>query len=366
MIENRRTDCIVSVALIVTISLPGSSLATRERVYQQQPSIVVVTVIDSAAGYPLVNADVIDLSTGQHKFTDERGQARLTWPSDAQVRLRVRQVGYQPLQRTLRPTDSSTVTTFAMNKLVYVISPVTSTSHCITTADSASLDLALSELDQLKQAAEKYDQFRKLFPFEAIVERRTAAIPRMGIVKRITSTKEKFRSENWQVAYKPGDVVERGHGSFIVPVLFLSTVGDSVFWEHHCSIVRGVESYHGRRVVRLDFSPTTDVTGPDYAGTAFLDSTTSYLLRIDFHLTNLRTRNPPTRLEGYITFMSPSPFVMMPDTTVAIWWVRDVNDSAWGNPDFGQSLRIEDLKYRGESPPGRKAKAVASPQLFQR
>jgi hypothetical protein len=337
--------------LTVAISLAGIVTA-RGPQPRQQPSIAVVTVIDSLARYPLVNADVIDLNTGQHRLTDEHGEARLAWPNDGQLRLRIRQVGYEPRQRTLRLPDSSkAATTFAMNKIAYVISPVRSTSHCATASDSASLDLSLSELDQLKQAAEKYDQFRRLFPFEATIERRTAAVPRSGKVRRITAAKETFRSENWQEEYKPGDIIEYERGAFTVPILFLSTLGDSVFWEHHCFIARGVESYQGTRVVRLEFSPSTDVTGPDYAGAALLDSTTSHLLRVDFHLANLRQRNGPKRLEGYITFMSPTPYVMMPDTTVAIWWMRNVSDTTWGNPDFGQSLNLQELRYRRSSPP---------------
>lgn len=335
----------VAIALLVLA-------VARDHAQGQQPSIAVITVVDSGARYPLVNADVIDLSTGEHRLTDERGQARFTWPNDGRMRLRVRQVGYQPLQRTLRLPDSSkTATTFAMNKIAYVISPVSSTSHCASAADSASLNASMSELEQLRQAAEKYDQFRRLFPFEATIERRTAVVPTNGVVKRITAVKEKFRSENWQEPYKPGDIIQYERGDFTVPLLFLSTLGDSVFWENHCFIARGVESYQGVRVVRLEFSPSSDVTGPDYAGAAFLDSATSSLLKVDFHLSNLHQRYGPTRLEGYMTFMSPTPFVMMPDTTAAIWWVRKVSGSEWGYPDFVQRLNLEGLKYRKERPP---------------
>jgi hypothetical protein len=239
-----------------------------------------------------------------------------------------------------------------MSRVAYVISTVISTSRCSTAADSASLDLSLSELDQLKQAAGKFDQFRRLYPFEVTIERRTAAIPQNGKVKRIIAAREKIRSENLGEAYRPGDIVQYRSGDFSVPLLFLSTLGDSVFWEHHCFIARGVEWYEGARVVRLEFSPTADVTGPDYEGAALLDSATSYLLRVDFHLANLHPRSTPRRLEGYITFMSPSPFVMMPDTTVAIWWLRNVEGSEWGNPDVAQRLHLEEIKYRKETPPG--------------
>jgi hypothetical protein len=347
------TNHVTFRGVAAAILLAGLLLPAREPAHGQT-STLVVTVIDSGARYPLVNADVIDLSTGQHRFTDERGQARLAWPSDGQLRVRVRQVGYQPRQLTLRQANvSDGVNTFAMSRVAYVISTVKSTSRCATSADSASRELSMSELDQLKQAAEKYDQFRRLFPFEATVERRTAAIPPNGKVGRIVAAKEKFPSETWEAAYKPGDIIQYEFGGiFHVPLLFLSTLGDSVFWEHHCFIARGVESYQGARVVRLEFSPTADVAGPDYEGAALLDSATSHLLRVDFRLANPSQRKGPKRLEGYITFMSPSPFVMLPDTTTAIWWLRDVDSAKWGNPDVAQRLHLEELKYRKARPPG--------------
>ena len=339
--------------LAAAISFAGLSLAAREPAYRGQPSVLIVTVVDSGARYPLVNADVIDLATGQHRFTDEAGQARLTWPSDGQLRLRVREVGYQPQQRTLRQAATpNAAATFAMNKVAYVISPIKAISHCSTGADSASLDLSLAVLDQLKQGAEKYDQFRRHYPFEATVERRTAAVPPKGDLGRIVATREKFQSENWEPPYRPGDVIEYTRGDFTVPLLFLSTLADSVFWEHHCFVARGVQWYQGTRVVRLDFTPTTDITGPDYEGTALLDSATSYLLRVEFHLANLRQRRGPKKMDGYITFMSPSPFVMVPDTTGAIWWLRSADHGEWGKPDYAQSLLLEELKYRKETPPG--------------
>ncbi len=339
--------------LAAAIAVAGLSLSARPPAFRPQPSILVITVIDSAARYPLANADVIDLNTGQHRLTDESGRARLAWPSDGRLRLRVREVGYQPRQRTLLQANTpDAATTFAMSRVAYVISTVKAVSHCSTGADSSSLDLSVAALDQLKQGAEKYDQFRRNYPFEASIKRRTAPVPRRGDPEEIVVKKETFRSESWESRYKPGDIIEYYSGGFTVPLLFLSTLADSVFWEHHCFLAAGVESYRGSRVIRLEFSPSTDVKGTDYEGTVFLDSATSQLLRVDFHLANLHERNGPKKLEGYMTFMSPSPFVMVPDTTGAIWWVRNPDHGDWGKPDYAQIMYLEGLKYRKATPPG--------------
>lgn len=321
----------------------------------RQPSSLIITVTDAGTLRPLTNADVTDLLSGQHRFTDEHGQARLPWPSDGRLRLRVREIGYQPVQRTLeRSAPSDQNPTFALSKVAYVISTVRSTSHCATTADSASLALSVAVLDQLKQGAEKYNDFRRLYPFEAIVERRTARIPEIGEVKKIIGETQKFRSDSWEQRYSPGDIVQYNpDGSFWAPILFLSTLADSVFWEHHCFVARGMESYQGTRAIRLEFSPNSEVHGPDWEGSAVLDSATSYLLRVDFQVANLDKHRDLTRLDGYQIFTPASPFVMIPDSVIVIWWTRRPDsEQNWGKPDFAQSVVIDSLKYRRAKPPG--------------
>ena len=337
--------------LLLAVAIATVVIAAHRPTTSSQPSTVLITVVDSTARYPLANADVLDVASGQHRFTDEQGAVTFTWPADGRLRLRVREVGYQPRQLTLEQSVAASATTLAMNKVAYVLSPVLATSRC-STSDTTTRDLSVAVLDQLKQGAEKYIEFRKTYPFEVTVERRTAAVPATGPVKRIIVNKEKFRSDNWESRYKPGDVIEWSRGVYTVPVLFLSTLADSVFWEHHCFIARGFEPYLGTRVVRLEFSPTKDVTGPDYFGSALLDSATSYLVRIDFHLANAKRDNGPTRMDGYTTFTSPSPFVIMPDSTLAVWWERDPEKGNWGKPDFAQSLGVDGLKYRRQTPPG--------------
>jgi hypothetical protein len=66
------------LGLAAAFTFAGLSVATREPAGRAQPSTVLITVIDSSARYPLANADVIDLGTGQHRFTDESGRARIT------------------------------------------------------------------------------------------------------------------------------------------------------------------------------------------------------------------------------------------------------------------------------------------------
>jgi hypothetical protein len=317
-----------------------------------QPTTILVRVVDAGAGFPLANADATDLSTGQHRFSDEHGQVRFSWPANGTLRLRVREIGYQPLERIIERSGADSTTIFALKKVAYVISPVSDTSHCPTSHDSAALALSVSVLEQLKQGAEKYDQFRRLYPFETTVERRTAAVPSNGIIARIIASTETFRSDSWEAHYRPGDILEFERGYFTAPLLLLPTLADSVFWEHHCFVARGIESYHDARVIRLEFTPTADIKGPDWQGVALIDSSTSALLRVDFTLARPKGRFAPKRLEGYTTFVSPSPYVIVPDTTAAMWWTHDPGDpKLWGQPDYIQMLYTLETKYKKGTPP---------------
>ena len=316
-----------------------------------QPTPLVVTVVDSLSRQLLPNADVADLVGRQNRITDDQGRAYLVWPSDGKIQLRVRQIGYQPRQIELERSATSSGVTIALNRVAYVLADVRATGRCSTQVDTTTLGLSAAVLGQLKQAAEKYNEFRRAYPFEATMERRSAAVPGGGDIKRITVSEERFGSDKFEVRYRPGNVIERGFGDFTVPILFISTLADSVFWNHHCFVARGFESYKGDRVIRLEFQPTADVDGPDYKGAALLDSATSMLLRVEFELANPPRRNGPKKLDGYTTFMSPSPFVVLPDTTGAEWWLRNPDTDEHSRPDYIQLLFVKELNYRKGKPP---------------
>jgi hypothetical protein len=138
-------------------------------------------------------------------------------------------------------------------------------------------------------------------------------------------------------------------------VLFVAALADSAFWSRHCFAARGVESREGRRVIRLDFKPSRNVRAPDWEGSAWLDSAASTLRRVDFRLVNIRTadREAPNRFEGYTTFSMPSPYIAVPDSTVAWWWIRTrptPTDDKF-TADVLQFLTAQAMTYRRGAPP---------------
>ncbi|MFL5525375.1 MAG: hypothetical protein ACJ79I_02970 [Gemmatimonadaceae bacterium] len=346
-------------AIVKVVSLLAGVATSEERpfggrLFADQPTLIHIRVIDDVSRRPLANADVIDLATGRHQLTGEEGNATLVLPTARELRLRVRQLGYQPTDTTITQENQrlGRSTVFALRKIAYVMSSVRLSGRCTTAEDSGAAALSASVLGQLRQAAEKAEEFRRSYPFDATVERRTVSVGPSGKVLRAVTAKEKFRSESWEARYRPGDIVEHAYdGSFKVPLLFLTTVADSNFWNHHCFGVRGMEGAPGNRAIRLEFSPNSETRGPDWAGSALLDSATSSLLRVEFRVVGLRNSDPQ-RIEGYTTFTSPSPFVVLPDSTVAAWWIADLERTPGvAMPSYVQGLKVVALKYRKAKPP---------------
>ena len=205
----------------------------------------------------------------------------------------------------------------------------------------------------MQTSAERYETFRKAYPFRIKQKRRTVHFNANGTVHDVREGAEDETSSEWGERYRPGHVIERRANGFSVPLLFLSALADPVFWEHHCFAVRGIESLHDARVLRLDFEPALRVSTVDWMGTAFVDSATSVLQRVEFQLAGLESNDVPRRLEGYTTFRSPSPFIVIPDSTVAMWWRRDAADyeAPWNGPDTVQLLELLTVTYRKGAPP---------------
>jgi hypothetical protein len=343
-------------ALFFVLLTAGAAPATRwsnSWTGAQSPT-VTATVVDEGTLSPLSNAEIIDLATGAHRFTDERGVARLPWPQSGELRLRARQVGFRFADRTLkRASDGSAdTTTFVLSRVVFSVPPVLSTSECSVDADAESKLLAIAVLEQLREGAERYEAFRKAFPFRVSVERRTAPINPDGTARQVIRSEGNVESDRWGEPYRAGHLVDQtSSGGFSVPILFISNLADSAFWDHHCFSVKDVELFQGARVVRLDFSPAPNVHSADWAGSALVDSASSVLKRVEFRLVKLDHGDEPRRLEGYTIFRSPTPYVVVPDTTVAMWWRHDPDDGKWGNPDIVQQLQTKELRYRKDTPP---------------
>jgi len=318
--------------------------------------VLLVRVLDAASGRALPNAEVGSVDDGTRQLTNIAGEARVAWPPTRTLRLRVRQIGFRFAERTVRAGEGGAADTavFVLERVPIVLPELRATAlqPCETNVDPEAARLSLVALEQLQLAAEHYRQFEKSYPFEARLERRTAYLNEDGKSKRLAVWEERAPSDKFGERYQRGDVLHRRGRAFDAKLLFIVALADTSFWEAHCLTVRGVEERDARRLIRLDFAPITDMKSPDWAGTAWLDSASSVLRRLDFRLTGLEERDDPGRLEGYTTFVEPSAFITFPDSNVAYWWLkRPAADGGWGVPDVLQLLRVKEVRYRKATPP---------------
>jgi hypothetical protein len=319
------------------------------------PNTLLVRVRDSLSGAPLPNAEVTAL--GRKTLTGPKGEVHIVWPAEGVLTVRVRQLGFRYVQRTVQrgtsPTATEDTLAITMQRAAFALpqmSAVVSARCRDEDANAPPTPLSQAAMELLRFGAEQYGTFRGRYPFALLLERRTELFVAGRNVPRSDKSEELTNSDEWGDRYFPGRVMQRtGAQSWFIPLLFVSALADSAFWERHCFVARGVEEHDGRRVIRLDFSPARGINDAEWEGAAWIDSAASVLARVEFRLTNLRDLNGPRQFEGYTVFTTPSPYIARPDSTVARWTSSGsaVGGSGWSK----QALVIRDVKYTKEAPP---------------
>jgi len=225
-------------------------------------------------------------------------------------------------------------------------------TDCPAVDDPAIAALSTSSMELLRFGAEQYENFRHTYPFAVMLARRNSQNTRSRS-PHVTHSEELTSSDSWGDVYKPANVLQRTSDGYFIPLLFVSTLADSVFWERHCFVARGVESRDGRRVIRLDFSTTQNIRDVEWEGSAWLDSAASVLTRVEFRLVNVHdVGGAPQHMEGYSVFSVLSPFIAVPDSTVARWSQTFGAGMFLRSEESEQALKVRDLWYRRGLPPG--------------
>ena len=320
------------------------------------PTRLLVHVVDSASRRPLPNAEVTTSSA--RRLTDAEGNARFTWPDSGALRIRVRQIGFRYADRTVHrgssPTATEDTVTVVLSSATFALPQVEVQAdvRCTEKLDSAAFALSTATMELLRFGAEQYNSFREAYPFNVTLTRRTVNSP---VIRRprVEEVVERAESETYGDVYRPGHVLQRTQTGYFVPILFVATLADTAFWSRHCFAARGVQSRDGVRMIRLDFSPARGVREPEWEGSAWLDSAASVLRRVDFRLANVRDPRAPRRFEGYTTFAMPSPYIAVPDSTVAWWWSQtypSATDDKY-TADVLQFLTAKETTYRRALPP---------------
>jgi hypothetical protein len=321
-----------------------------------QPAALLVRVLAAESGRALPNVEVLDLASTRPRFTDGPGEAKVPWPSDGRLRLRVRQIGFQFVERSVQRNELTTrdTLTILVERVAFALPRVFTHARtaCEIDPDTLSRLLSAEVLAQLRAGAERYAGFVRAYPFRVVVDRRTATLGSDGKTTRVQMWSEDGPGDEWSAPYRPGDVVDRSQPGFSVPIHFVTTLADPRFWDHHCFAARGVETRDDRRLFRLEFAPAPSTRGVDWAGEAYVDSATSLLQRVDFRLSGWARPTYRAASRDIRCFGPRRLIIYVPDSTITMWWLRTPRDTSdWGTPQVVQLLRVRELRYRRALPP---------------
>lgn len=317
------------------------------------PVPVLVVVRDAGTGSTLPNVELVDTTTRQvHGRSDDQGRIRTTL-ARAPGCYRVRQIGYQPSPLhspgQLAPGDTVTVllerAAFALEELT-----VLSGSGCPGSSPGSG-GTAAWLLDQVQLAASTYEGFVDDWPFEVRLERKTSSRRRSGTYA-LVEERERVQGNRWREEYRPGNVVRNDRQGFSVPIFFVTLLGNETFLQNHCFRYDSLGTVDGVPFQILSFTPVPSLEKVDWAGRILLDPESGILRQIRFELVNLAEFKALARFEGTTTFREVSPFVVIPDSTLAWWWRTEERARERNSlPDVVQQLKVTELKFRDDARP---------------
>jgi hypothetical protein len=189
-----------TAAVVLCVIMAGAWVATP-RELPTGVATLLVRVVDAASREPIPNAQVTDLDSAVQRLTNGLGEARFDWSGRPAMRLWVRQLGYRLAERVAHAGGGSVDTVVvALERVPFVLPEqrAVAIDRCDLRTDSATQELSLYALSQLRLAAEHYDQFRRAYPFTIEAERRTVVFSRRAFVRpRETLTRERTSSSDW-------------------------------------------------------------------------------------------------------------------------------------------------------------------------
>ena len=258
----------------------------------QQRSVVTGTVFSAVSGdglpYSTISVD------GAQRFSGADGSFALELPAGRHS-IRVRQLGYAPLDTTL------IVGAADLRGVAFALQPVAIRLDTIrTVATVCKADEQVGELspllEELKKNSERERLLRTEYPFVYQLERRNAFQGIGGVSERDVDTVKYFSKVVG--GYSPGNLVrpidpDAPNGTREMRIPTLVDLADPAFIRSHCFTFRGVEDVGGARAYRIDFDPVRDLTATDVAGSAYIDTATFAIREATFRLTKPEKLKPP-------------------------------------------------------------------------
>ncbi len=218
-----------------------------------QDGTILGHVVQKEGGAPLGYAAISVSPEGTQLYSSESGRFVLRAVSPGEVRVRIRRIGFAPIDTSLRvPAGDTARVRFEMSRLVIRLTEVVVNRACTDhTPREEKPEILAQLLDQVQQTAERARILtgQRRFVMRAVRESGFRAPGRK--TRTDTVTRGPFPHD----PYVPGRVLRRERGIDVVKLPELIDLADTTFTNNHCLWYAGQERFDSDSVIRVDFAP---------------------------------------------------------------------------------------------------------------
>ena len=267
--------CLVALIVLSPVALTA-----------QSPTFITGTVLGGSAQQPLPYSTVSLEGVTQKRLTSTEGRFSFRVDSAGKYHLRIRQLGFAPLDTVIAFDGTSLALTLVLRPVAFKLAEVRTVGRtpCDRRLDHDAF--ASGILEEVKKNAERELVLRNQYPF-----RYSLVIARGG--RRDTV----YLSSATNDRYLPGRLTRpsgRGNPNDMeMRIPQLTDLADSVFLREHCFSYGGTGKLGKVSVFRLHFTPAISVRTPDVEGSISIDTADYTVKEAVFRMTNPERLNPP-------------------------------------------------------------------------
>jgi hypothetical protein len=256
--------------------------------------VVSGNVVSAADGQPVPYSTISLGDTAEGRFADVAGRFSLGTPATGTYRLRVQQIGFQPLDTALSAGSGSQQLVLRLQPLPVRLANLTGESQrgCVApklAASGASPAVAMI-LAQVRQNAERYRILLDQYPFnyrleesraiQLAVHTRDETDSVIALDTAAYDSRQRHQYAIGGVVFEQRSVSGGKHMMMFIPTL--SDLADPAFASAHCYAYVGDAAHE----LRIDFRPADAIKAPDVSGSVYLDDARYVIKRAVFNLTH--------------------------------------------------------------------------------
>ena len=252
----------------------------------QNSGVISGTVVGGTGHQPLPYSTVSLEGVTQKRLTTPEGRFSFRVDSAGKYHLRIRQLGFAPLDTVITFDGTSLALTLVLRPVAFKLAEVRTVGRtpCDRRLDHDAF--ASGILEEVKKNAERELVLRNQYPFSYSLA--VARGARRDTVYLSSATNDR---------YLPGKLTRpsgRGNPNDLeMRIPQLTDLADSVFLREHCFSYGGTAKLGKASVFRLHFTPARSVRTPDVEGSISIDTADYSVKEAVFRMTKPELLNPP-------------------------------------------------------------------------